>query len=518
MFEQEDISTLNGSAQMFLDQPFKMRSEDKELSEGFHFRLVGSQGVFLDHIFGQDKQDKNKTPTGEKKPSTEEVVPSRGAPATTAALTKKKGPLTLSGMSLSYEGGVLRIHLNASVLIGPISAGIQGLNLIVRLDSKQIHRLHDLLHIPIDVNVEGFNISFTRMPIQIAGALRHKPGTKAYFGGVAISLSTFSIAALGMYEQVPANAVAGTPEYNSFFTYAMMERLIFTMGWAEVRGLMAGFGYNSRLRLPTVEQLSTFPLIQGSDAFVTPSMSSIWLALSLVIRACEAIDMRAVATVALGPNQTDIGLIARATATLPRRASPDKALVLIDLSVVGKLDLVNGELSVDGLINPTSFILNKDCRPSGGFAIRSWFGKNNPHSGDCVVGFGGCHPMYQVPAHYPRPQRLGVYYEIRVRRFRKKISVDVGASLHLEGPPIHGSVHFDLSVVSFTVSFGSGSSEGKRAISLRELMDLVLQEAGDTRKDNAIVNPHTFTAVSSLLRDDKKKSDTVNKYSPKNHY
>ncbi|EXM21862.1 hypothetical protein RAB80_013731 [Fusarium oxysporum f. sp. vasinfectum] len=611
MFTQENISTLNGSAQMFQDQPFKMRPEDKELAEGFHFRLVGSQGVFLDHVFGQEKNEKKKTaPTGavtsgskattapvQEKTSTEVSAPSGGAPATTAALAKKKGPLTLSGISLSYEGGVLRIHLDASVLIGPISAGIQGLNLVVRLDSKQIHGLHDILHVPIDVEVEGFDMSFSRMPIQIAGALHHKPGTKAYFGGVAISLSTFSIAALGMYEQVPANAAAGTPEYDSFFIYAMMEGLIFTMGWAEVRGLMAGFGYNSRLRLPTVEQLSKFPLIQGfeeggfnmnqavksltgPDAFVTPSMGSIWLALGLVIRACEAIDMRAVATVALGPNQTDIGLIARATATLPRRASPDKALILIDLSVVGKLDLVHGELSVDGLINPTSFILNKDCRPSGGFAIRSWFGKNNPHSGDWVVSFGGYHPMYQVPAHYPRPQRLGiswtlssnlrvtgnayaaitpgavmaggmlqavfsagplgahfdahadflvnlkplhymadmavsagVYYEIRVWRFRKKISVQVGASLHLEGPPIHGSVHFDLSVVSFTVSFGSGSSAGKGPISLRELMDLVLQEGGDRRENNAIVNPHTFTAVSGLLGDDKKKSDTVSKAS-----
>jgi hypothetical protein len=612
MFTREDISTLNGSAEMFQDQPFKMRAEDKELAEGFHFRLVGSQGVFLDHVFGQEKKEKKKTtPAGtvssgskattapvQEKTSTEVAAPSGGAPATTAALEKKKGPLTLSGISLSYEGGVLRIHLDASVLIGPISAGIQGLNLVVRLDSKQIHGLHDILHVPIDVEVEGFDMSFSRMPIQIAGALHHKPGTKAYFGGVAISLSTFSIAALGMYEQVPANAANGTPEYDSFFIYAMMEGLIFTMGWAEIRGLMAGFGYNSRLRLPTVEQLSTFPLIQGfekeggfnmnqavksltgPDAFVTPSMGSIWMALGLVIRACEAIDMRAVATVALGPNQTDIGLIARATATLPRRASPDKALILIDLSVVGKLDLVHGELSVDGLINPTSFILNKDCRPSGGFAIRSWFGKNNPHSGDWVVSFGGYHPMYQVPAHYPRPQRLGiswtlssnlrvtgnayaaitpgaimaggmlqavfsagplgahfdahadflvnlkplhyvadmavsagVYYEIRVWRFRKKISVNVGASLHLEGPPIHGSVHFDLSVVSFTVSFGSGSSEGKRAISLRELMELVLQDGADRRENNAIVNPHTFTAVSGLLGDDKKKSDTVSKAS-----
>ncbi|KAH6950258.1 hypothetical protein DER45DRAFT_599903 [Fusarium avenaceum] len=613
MFTQEDINTLNGSDKMFQDQPFKMGPEDKELAEGFHFRLVGSQGVFLDHVFGQEKKEKKKTapagavtsgskvtpaPVQEKTTSTEVSAPSGGAPPTTATLAKKKGPLTLSGISLSYEGGVLRIHLDASVLIGPISAGIQGLTLVVRLDSKQIHGLHDILHVPIDVEIEGFDMSFSRMPIQIAGALHHKPGTKAYFGGVAISLSTFSIAALGMYEQVPANAAAGTPEYDSFFIYAMMEGLIFTMGWAEVRGLMAGFGYNSRLRLPTVEQLSTFPLIQGfdqaggfnmnqaiksltgPDAFVTPSMGSIWLALGLVIRACEAIDMRAIATVALGPNQTDIGLIARATATLPRRASPDKALVLIDLSVVGKLDLVHGELSVDGLINPTSFILNKDCRPSGGFAIRSWFGKNNPHSGDWVVSFGGYHPMYQVPTHYPRPQRLGiswtlssnlrvtgnayaaitpgavmaggllqavfsagplgahfdahadflvnlkplhymadmavsagVYYEIRVWRFRKKISVNVGASLHLEGPPIHGSVYFDLSVVSFTVSFGSGTSETKKRISLRDLMDLVLQDGGDRRENNIIVNPHTFTAVSGLLGDDKKKSDTVSKSS-----
>ncbi|KAJ9418131.1 hypothetical protein QL093DRAFT_2580101 [Fusarium oxysporum] len=602
MFTQEDIITLNGSADMFKKQPFKMRPEDKELSEGFHFRLVSSQGVFLDHVFGQDKQEKKKaTPAGavtpgskatpapvqEKKPSTEAVVPSGGAPRPQPHLRRRRdlsrSPESHCPMKAASCAFILMLVFSSDPLA----------------PASRIHGLHDILHVPIDVEVEGFDMAFTRMPIQIAGALHHKPGTKAYFGGVAISLSTFSIAALGMYEQLPANTANGTPEYDSFFIYAMMEGLIFTVGWAEVRGLMAGFGYNSRLRLPTVEQLSTFPLIQGFDqaggfnmnqavqsltgpgAFVTPSMGSIWMALGLVIRACEAIDMRAVATVALGPNQTDIGLIARATATLPRRASPDKALVLIDLSVVGKLDLVHGELSVDGLINPTSFILNKDCRPSGGFAIRSWFGKNNPHSGDWVVSFGGYHPMYQVPAHYPRPQRLGiswtlssnlrvtgnayaaitpgavmaggmlqavfsagplgahfdahadflvnlrplyymadmavsagVYYEIRVWRFRKKISVNVGASLHLEGPPIHGQVHFDLSVVSFTVSFGSGTSEKKRRISLRELMELVLQDGGDRRGENdAIVNPHTFTAVAGLLGDDKKKSDTVRKAS-----
>lgn len=608
---EDDINTLNNSVDIFKDQKIAMSSGEKEIVEGFHFRLVGSKGVFLDHVFNHETEKKKdpkaasttaeKTPLSaqsqpaQKTPQSPGVAPATGsATATTAPLAKKTGPLTLSGIALSYEGGTLRIHLDASVLIGPIGAGVQGLNLVLNL--SKVKGLHDLLNIPIDVQIEGFDMSFDRKPVMLAGALHHKPGSNQYYGGVAITLSSFSIAALGMYDQIPATATM--PAYDSFFVYAMAEGLLFTVGWAEVRGIIAGFGYNSRLRLPTVDQLTNFPLIQGftapggfnmndaitsltgRDAFVTPSMGSLWLALGLVIRACEAIDMRAVATVALGPDQTEIGLIARATASLPRGAKPSDALVVIDLSVVGKLDLVHGELSVDGQINPTSFILNKDCRPSGGFAIRTWFGKGSPYAGDWVVTFGGYHPMYQVPAHYPIPKRLGiswnlssnlkitgnayaavtpgaimaggmlqavfsagpfgahfdahadflvnlkplhyeaeiaisagVYYEIRVWCIRKKISVNVGASLHLEGPPIHGKVHFDLCVVSFDVSFGSGESQAVRAIKLCELMDLVLQNPSTdrTKPQDTIADAHTFTVISGLIGEPSPSDKTKEK-------
>ena len=587
-----DISSLNQNLDMFKQQNISMKGDDTKIEAGFHFRLVGSKGVFLDHIFNNDQKKEEKkseaqpSTTSKAKQETALTTISSGgnAASTTAALDKKKGPLTLSGIALSYEGGKLRIHLDASVLIGPMEAGIQGLNLII--DLSKVHGLHELLHIPIEIQIEGFDLSFNRSPVMLAGAFYHKPDTKAYYGGIAISLSNFSIAALGMYAQM--EATADTPAYDSFFVYAMMEGLIFTVGWAEVRGLIAGFGYNSRLRLPTVQELPDFPLIQGfstpggmnlgtamkkltgPDSFMTPSRGSLWMALGLVIRACEMIDLRAVASLSLGPNQTEIGLIARATACLPHGSKPEDALVLIDLSVLGKLDIAHGELSVDGLINPTSFILNKDCRPVGGFAVRSWFGKNNPHQGDWMVSFGGFHPRYQVPAHYPVPQRLGiswhlsdklsitgnayaavtpgavmaggmlhavfaagpfgahfdahadflvnlkplhyeadiaifagVYFEIRKWIIRKKFEMNIGASLHLEGPPIHGSVHFDMSLFSFDVNFGDGRTPKPEAISLYEMMNLVLKDSIAIRNGNVINDAHNFTVISGLVGENK---------------
>ncbi|KAL7931428.1 hypothetical protein V8C35DRAFT_116546 [Trichoderma chlorosporum] len=618
---QSELDILNVHIKKFQTQNISLGKGNTELVKGSHFRLVGSGSVFLDHIFDDTKPQKAEkdaadvkskespgAPTSTSKlpvqaasgSSAKDVTPAAASGGNSAATTaplenKKKGPLTLSGVALSYEGGKLRIHLDASVLIGPIGAGVQGLNLI--MDVSKVNGLHNLLHMPMDVQIEGFDMSFKRSPVLLAGALYHKPKTQAFYGGIAISLSKLSVAALGMYSQMDAVANPPAPAYDSFFVYGMVEGLIFTVGWAEIRGLILGFGYNSRLRLPTVDQITSFPLMQGFSnpggfnmddaiksltgpgAYMTPSRGSLWMALGLVIRACEVIDMKAVATVALGPDQAEIGLIARATATLPRGSSSDSALILIDLSVIGRLDLIHGELSVDGLINPTSFILSKDCRPSGGFSIRSWF-SNSPHEGDWVVSFGGYHPLYQVPAHYPRPPRLGiswnlgsnirvtgnayaavtpgalmaggllqavfsagpfgahfdahadflvnlkplhyeadmavfagVYFEIRVWFIRKKISVDIGASLHLEGPPIHGQVHFDLCVVSFSVSFGSGRKESPKPIELAALMDLVLQPAAGNRIGDTINNAHTFTVVSGLLSDGAKK-DTAKKNSP----
>lgn len=252
---------------------------------------------------------------------------------------------------------------------------------------------------------------------------------------------------------------------------------------------------------------------------------------------------------------------------MPRGSKPDDALMLIDLSLVGKLDFLHGEFSVQGAIVPTSFILNKDCRPSGEFAVKSWFG-NNPHAGDWAVSFGGYHPSFRRPDHYPNPARLriswaissnlsvtgeayaavtpgaimagallhacfqlggltawfdahadflinlkplyyvaevavcaGVSYEIRIWFIRTKISLELGASLSLAGPPLGGTVHFDVAIFSFDVHFGDSSPDQPRALDLAEFLDLVLTEsapAESTTKNNAIQDRYTKAHILSI--------------------
>ncbi|KAK3899561.1 hypothetical protein C8A05DRAFT_18020 [Staphylotrichum tortipilum] len=573
----EDLNTINAKVDFLTRHPIVMREGDDVLAKGLHFRLLDHGHVLIDHAFSESKAATTETPapaaggeSGKERDKPAPVTPARGgteargktAPATEAAtmapLKKQKGGLKISGIGLSFDAGVLEIHLDARVSIGPIEAGIRGLAVIFNLSKAR--GLHDLLKCDVDVRIDGFDMAFDRPPVMLAGALYHARSAQAevYNGGVAISLRKFSIAALGQYAQVAAKHP--DPAYDSFFVYARMEGTLFTVGWAEITGLIAAFGYNSRLRLPDMDSLPSYPFLSGFNSpggyslehtlssltgpagWVTPSMGSLWLAAGVLMRACQTLDIQAVATLALGPDQGEVGLLARAQACLPRGSKPDDALMLIDLSLMGKLDFLHGEFSVQGAIIPTSFILNKNCRPSGEFAVKSWFG-DNPHAGDWVVSFGGYHPSFRRPDHYPNPARLriswaissnlsvtgeayaavtpgaimagallhacfqlggltawfdahadflinlkplhyeaevavsaGISYEIRVWFIRTKISVELGATLSLAGPPLGGTVHFDVAIFSFDVHFGDSTRGQPPALGLADFLDLVLTE------------------------------------------
>ena len=621
----DDLTALNGNVDFLATESLQLKDGDTELREGFHFRLVGKKGVMVDHSFQHDAKKAAAAPATEKggaekgsegqgaaqKTPASLSIPaptpapaqggsvvaakgkgSAGPPGEAASMTpiaEKKGPIKLSGIGITFEKEILQIHLDASVLVGPIGAGVSGLT--VRLDISKTHGLHNLLSVGVSVHIDGFEVSFDRAPVLLAGALlnEERPESKRFSGGIALSLKALSVGAMGMYEQV--YPTAKMPAYDSFFVYASIEGTLFTVGWAEVRGLIAGFGYNSRLRLPPVEKLMDFPLLTGfqspdggisilhalkvltggppESAWVSASLGSLWFAAGLVIRACQVLDVRAVATLALGPDQKELGLLARATASLPRGSPPNKSLMFIDLSVLGKLDLVRGELAIDGLINPASFILDHDCRPSGGFAVRSWFDAEmkNPHAGDWVVSVGGFHPRFVRPAHYPDPPRLriswtvssalrvtgeayaavtpgalmaggklqavfnagplsahfdahadflvnlhplhfeadvgvsaGVTFEVRVWFVRVKMNIEIGASLHLEGPPMGGVAEFHVAIVSFTVRFGSRGAGGQPpALHMGEFLDLVLRESAQEGATDPRKSPHVLSVLAGRV-------------------
>ncbi|WDT89838.1 hypothetical protein H0E86_30875 [Streptomyces sp. SCSIO-PteL053] len=62
-------------------------------------------------------------------------------------------------------------------------------------------------------------------------------------------------------------------------------------------------------------------------------------------------------------------------------------------------------LSMDVALLPGSYVLDPSIELTGGIAVYVWTGGGR--AGDFVISLGGYHPDYNVPAHYPRPQRLG---------------------------------------------------------------------------------------------------------------
>jgi hypothetical protein len=75
-----------------------------------------------------------------------------------------------------------------------------------------------------------------------------------------------------------------------------------------------------------------------------------------------------------------------------------------------RFSLDEGVISIEAQLAADSYILSKDCRLTGGFAVYFWF--DGDHAGDFVITLGGYHPAFKKPAHYPTVPRLGFNWQI----------------------------------------------------------------------------------------------------------
>ncbi|OOQ89325.1 hypothetical protein PEBR_27424 [Penicillium brasilianum] len=89
------------------------------------------------------------------------------------------------------------------------------------------------------------------------------------------------------------------------------------------------------------------------------------------------------------------------------------------------------------------------------------------------------------------------------------ITVQIGAVLHIEGPPVHGTVYVDFYVFGFSVHFGSTERPEEAEISLQSFYNLIMKE-NTKQKEAPEVTPHTYNAQCGLISDssgDLPKSD-----------
>ncbi|MCJ1395660.1 hypothetical protein MMC18_008546 [Xylographa bjoerkii] len=573
------------------------------LTAGSHFQIIIHEGagtkVILDYNFGKPSPSTPPPGTGGKKSQAVATTIKSSAPSETATkgtdpstdstasplvpLNKKQGPLSISTVGMKYEKDALHIILGGTVQLGPLEFMVEGLKLIVHLGKG--FSLHDWHNIKLDVEIMGLGIELKKGKLQIAGLFTriHDETQVGFAGGLSVGFQPYSFLAAGAYTEQTAG-------YKSVFAFAMLKGPLMEFGWAEVRGITGGFGYNSTIRLPRITEVMSFPLISNElpdssdplqqlaaltktsgDAWIKPLDKTLWIAAGLTVKALQLLDVQAVVTVEIGQDLR-IGLIGDVIATFPKggTVNSDHLFLLLDLQIVASIDFGKGAVQIEGQLSPASFILSHACHPVGGFALYAWFHPSE-HAGDWVFSVGGYHPAYQRPPHYPNPPRLGIswkydshlsisggayfaitpkmcmgggqlsavfelgcisanfdahadmlmnyqpfHYDVEIGvsmnvRFQLKIlfvtvkfSVHVGADITINGPPMAGKAHIDLSVINFTISFGASPPQAKPLL-LGEFWALVKQSSaadGSQPKDN-----HVITVSQGLLPSDEEDSE-----------
>ncbi|GLW04054.1 hypothetical protein Slala05_76840 [Streptomyces lavendulae subsp. lavendulae] len=326
-------------------------------------------------------------------------------------------------LGATCHDGKVWVLCDAGMHAGPLEIAADGLGLGIPLDGADFTPSGRL---------DGLSLAFRKPPIEISGAFVNRaladdsPYDRLIEGSALIRTPAAGFTAIGAY----ASLRNGT---RSLFLYAELDATFGGPPAFRITGVKAGFGYNSSLRVPAIDQLAGFPLLRGiadagqgappepldvlkeltegtdsTQAWVTPHDGNTWLAFGLNANVFEIVHCKALAFAEFGPDDLVVGLLGSAKARFP---DPEKKLgepyagVELDISAVYRRSA--DVLAVDARLAPDSFLLDRSVHLTGGAALRLWFG-NSTHPGDFVFTIGGYHPRYTAPAHYPQADPVGV--------------------------------------------------------------------------------------------------------------
>lgn len=264
------------------------------------------------------------------------------------------------------------------------------------------------------LGLKGLGVSFDQGGVKISGALLkdNEEGT-SYSGAVLVEVSGKTFTAIGSYAQDPDT---------SMFVFVLLPITIGGPPYLFIIGLAGGFGYNRGLNVPPVAQVPGFPLVEaarGSSAFTKDPLSALqelgdavpikrgayWLCGGIRFTSFKLATSAALAYVLLDRG-VEVGLLGISQMKLPE----GKPLVSLELALKARFSTVEGLLSIEARLSDNSWLLDRDCRLSGGFAFFVWFG--GAHQGDFLITMGGYHPRFAKPAHYPDVPRLGFNWRV----------------------------------------------------------------------------------------------------------
>jgi hypothetical protein len=326
------------------------------------------------------------------------------------------GPLSCRRIGVGWQDAerILSFLFDGSVSVDVLTIDLIGLSVGIPVTSPTMLEAYAL-------GLDGLAVEVSAGPVEISGGLVETTDgdVVSYQGQALIKTATFAIDAYGAY-----TTVAGSP---SLFIFALVDYPLGGPPCFFVTGLAAGFGYNSSVRIPTIEEVQDFPLlaamadlsqIGGKDAtpgdvltslgeWIRPERGAYWLAAGVSVRSFEIIKSNVLAVVEFG-KEFEVLVLGLSTIKLPQEGH---TYAYAELMIKIAVKPAEGVISAMALLSPNSYLFDPDCHLTGGFAFFVWFG-DNPHAGDFVLTIGGYHPAFKAPAWYPQVPRLGFNWAV----------------------------------------------------------------------------------------------------------
>ena len=320
------------------------------------------------------------------------------------------GSLHFKQIGIEWKNQKVGLLLDASLELSVLSVTLDGFG--VNFPLSQPFSLSN-----VAVELDGLAIAYQKPPVNISGGLLHS-GTE-YVGDALIELESWSLGALGAFGNVPNS------NQLSLFVFGAFSGDLGAIPPVVFKGLAGGFGYDRELKIPDINGVASFPLVQYSDPSVNPpptdpmqvldqiesdvpiDLGAYWLAGGIHVTAFELIDAFALLTVDFGVD-FEIALLGMAGLTVP--SDGDEHLAEAEMAIEVSYTPAKGLLEIGGELTSASYILSPNCNLTGGFAFYIWF--SGEHGGDFVVTLGGYSPKFTPPSYYPSEPQVGFNWKV----------------------------------------------------------------------------------------------------------
>lgn len=361
----------------------------------------------------QDKQQQQGPARALAVSAAATAASSGGSKALWLNLQKTIGPLYFKRIGVKYAAGDVDFVLDASLKMSALTLSLMGAGVGSPITSFSPK-----------FRIGGVAIDYESGPVILSGGLIALRGDNdevvEYDGQITLSAEQFELAAIAGYSS----------KETSMFAFAILEAPIGGPPFLFVTGVAAGFGYNRDLLVPDAAGLPQFPLVQavmGKSPFtgkadpanaiavlhdyIPIKQGENWLALGIRFTTFELLKSFALVIARFG-GELEFDLIGMSALSIPNEApSP---IAYAELALVGSFKVEEGSLAISAQLTPASYVLDKDCHLTGGFAFYFW-GKDSAsgaRAGDFVVTLGGYHPAFKRPSWYPVEPLLGANWQV----------------------------------------------------------------------------------------------------------